>query len=92
MELTKSDLIAKVAEKTDVTKTMAANIINTSLEEISAALANRNSVNISGFGKFQAAHRDAREARNPATGETIKVPEKYVPSFKPGKRLKEAVI
>jgi len=64
-------------------------IVNTILEEIIAALARGDRVELRGFGAFTVKHRTARQGRNPLTGETVFVEEKYVPFFKTGKGLRE---
>lgn len=64
-------------------------IVNTILEEIIAALARGDRVELRGFGAFTVKHRAARQGRNPRTGETVFVEEKYVPFFKTGKELRE---
>lgn len=51
----------------------------------------KGEVSIRGLGKFKVATRAARQARNPATGETISVPEKRVVKFSPAKALREAI-
>ncbi|MFC7048478.1 integration host factor subunit beta [Emcibacter nanhaiensis] len=64
-------------------------IVNTIFEEITTALAEGNRVELRGFGAFSVKHRPERTGRNPRTGETVHVPEKYVPYFKTGKDLRE---
>lgn len=64
-------------------------IVNTIFEEITNALAGGNRVELRGFGAFSVKHRPSRIGRNPRTGETVNVPEKYVPYFKTGKDLRE---
>lgn len=59
--------------------------------EIASALENRETVKLVRFGTFEIRHRAARKARNPRTGEEIKVPAKEVPVFKAGLSLKDAV-
>ena len=88
--MTKSELIQRIAEKNphlyhrDVER-----IVSTILEEISAALAEGNRVELRGFGAFSVKHRDARVGRNPRTGESVEVAEKRIPFFKTGKQLRE---
>ncbi len=64
-------------------------IVNTIFEEITNALAEGNRGELRGFGAFSVKHRPSRIGRNPRTGETVSVPEKYVPYFKTGKDLRE---
>ena len=66
-------------------------IVATILEEISAALARGDRVELRGFGAFTAKRRDPRTGRNPRTGEAVEVTGKAVPYFKPGKELRERV-
>jgi len=87
--MTKSELIARLAEKNphlyqrDVEK-----IVSTIFEEIASALGQGNRVELRGFGAFSIKKRDARNGRNPRTGETVHVEEKSVPFFKVGKELR----
>ena len=60
-------------------------------ERIAAALGGSERVELRGFGAFSVKRRNARVGRNPRTGEAVRVPEKGVPFFKPGKRLRERV-
>ena len=65
------------------------NIVNAILDEITNALANGNRVELRGFGAFSVKNRPARMGRNPKTGESVHVEEKWVPFFKTGKELRE---
>ncbi len=65
------------------------NIINAILEEIAVALANGNRVELRGFGAFSVKSRSARNGRNPRTGESVIVEEKWIPFFKTGKDLRD---
>ncbi len=86
----KSELIQKIAEdnphlyQRDVER-----IVSTVFEEITAALARGDRVELRGFGAFSVKQRDGRMGRNPRTGETVPVPAKSVPFFKTGKELRE---
>ena len=64
-------------------------IVSTVFEEISAALARGDRVELRGFGAFSVKHRPARIGRNPRTGARVQVAEKFVPFFKTGKELRE---
>lgn len=64
-------------------------IVSTIFDEISEALAQGNRVELRGFGAFSVKHRDARQGRNPRTGESVRVEKKAVPFFKTGKKLRE---
>ena len=86
----KSELIQQIAEdnphlyQRDVER-----IVSTLFEEITAALARGDRVELRGFGAFSVKRRDARMGRNPRTGAAVPVPEKSVPFFKAGKELRE---
>ncbi len=86
----KSELIQKIAEdnphlyQRDVER-----IVSTVFEEITAALARGDRVELRGFGAFSVKRRDGRMGRNPRTGETVPVPAKSVPFFKTGKELRD---
>ena len=86
----KSELIQKVAAANphlfhrDVER-----IINIVLDEITGALARGDRVELRGFGAFTVKHRAPRIGRNPRTGASVAVSEKYVPFFKTGKDLRE---
>lgn len=66
-------------------------LVATVFDEIAFALARGDRVELRGFGAFSVKRRNARIGRNPRTGEAVRVPEKGVPFFKPGKRLRERV-
>ncbi len=87
----KQDLINIVVEITGGTKVQAEQIVKAIFDAITKEMAKGGTVDIAGFGKFEGVMRDARTARNPQTGETVKVPAKRVPKFKAGKALKDAV-
>ncbi len=61
------------------------------IEHMSAALAANERIEIRGFGSFSLHARAARIGRNPKTGESVSLPKKYVPHFKPGKELRDRV-
>jgi integration host factor subunit beta len=64
-------------------------IVNTVFDEISNALARNSRVELRGFGAFSVKQREARQGRNPRTGDTVSVAEKFVPFFKTGKQLRD---
>lgn len=88
----KSELIQKVAAanphlyQRDIER-----IVNVIFDEIIGTLARGDRVELRGFGAFTVKHRAARQGRNPRTGETVFVEEKYVPFFKTGKELRERI-
>ena len=89
--MNKNDLIAAVAASTNLTKTDAANAIDSMLKVITKSLKKREKVLLVGFGTFQVSKRKASEGRNPQNGEKIKIPASNVPRFKASKALKDAI-
>jgi DNA-binding protein HU-beta len=87
----KSDLVEAVAAATGSTKAAAQASVDAALGAITAALKKGDKVSLTGFGTFEVRKRSARTARNPQTGETIKVKASKSPAFKAGKALKDAV-
>lgn len=88
--MTKSELIARLAERNPhLYQRDVERIVSTIFEEITEALAGGDRVELRGFGAFSVKHREARIGRNPRTGESVHVAEKYVPFFKTGKQLRE---
>ncbi len=88
--MNKTDLVNEVA-KVLGTKKEAQKAVDCVLSAIKEALKKKETVTLIGFGTFKVAKRKARVGRNPKTGEVIKIPEKNVPKFIPGKALREAV-
>jgi DNA-binding protein HU-beta len=88
--LNKSELIAAIANKTDLTKADAERAVN-ACEIIQSTVASGGDVAVPGFGTFKSSARAARDGRNPQTGETIKIAATTVPAFTAGKTFKEAV-
>lgn len=89
--MNKSDLIARVAESTDLSKKDVTKAVDAVFEAISEALHNGDKVQLVGFGNFEVRERAARKGRNPQTGEEIEIPASRVPAFKPGKALKDGI-
>jgi integration host factor subunit beta len=90
MPMTKSDLILRLAEKyPHLLQRDIERIVNTVFDEISNALARNSRVELRGFGAFSVKQREARQGRNPRTGTTVSVAEKFVPFFKTGKQLRD---
>jgi len=90
--MTRSELIAALAAANPHLRQPDVElIVSTIFDEISAALARGDRVELRGFGAFTAKKRDARTGRNPRTGEAVAVTGKAVPYFKPGKELRERV-
>ena len=85
----KQDLIAKVAEATELTKKDSAAAVDAVFASIEEFLATGwKKYNLIGFGNFEVRERAARQGRNPQTGETISIAASKVPAFKAGKALK----
>ena len=90
--MTKSELIEKVAEKTPhISKKDTEIVVNTIFDSMTEALKLDERIEIRGFGSFQVKVREAREGRNPKTGEEVQIPAKRTAFFKVGKELKEMV-
>ena len=88
--MTKSELIAKLAnENPHLFQRDVERIITTIFDEISNALAQGDRVELRGFGAFSIKERGSRIGRNPRTGESVEVSEKFIPYFKTGKQLRE---
>ena len=86
----KSELVQIIADKNPhLYHRDVENVVNAILEEITQALADGNRVELRGFGAFSIKNRPARAARNPKTGDSVQVEEKWVPFFKTGKELRE---
>ncbi len=89
--MNKVELIAAVAEKTNISKKDAEKIITAFTETVTETLKKGDKVSLVGFGTFEAKERAAREGINPRTKEKIKIKASKAPSFKAGKALKEAI-
>lgn len=86
----KSQLVEAVAGRaSSLTSRDVEEVVNAVFDEIADALASDKRVELRGFGTFSARERGERQARNPRTGSTVKVPAKKVPHFKPGKQLRD---
>jgi len=89
--MNKSELIAKMAEKTEMTKKDSEKVLKAFIESVEEALAAQDKVQLVGFGTFEVKLRAERVGRNPRTKEEIKIPASKAPVFKPGKDLKDLV-
>ncbi|WP_413242416.1 HU family DNA-binding protein [Paenibacillus sp. 1P07SE] len=89
--MNKTDLIAKVAETTELSKKDATKAVDAVFDAISDALQGGDKVQLVGFGNFEVRERSARKGRNPQTGEEIEIAASKMPAFKPGKSLKDLV-
>jgi DNA-binding protein HU-beta len=89
--MNKGELVDKIAENADVTKKQADAILTAILDSVMEAVAVEDKVTLVGFGSFESRKRQAKEGRNPRTGETMTIPETTVPVFSAGKLFKEKV-
>ena len=89
--MNKNELIAEVADKTELSKKDTETVINAAIEAITASLAREEKVQLVGFGSFEIKNRAERMGRNPKTLEPVKIPASKAPVFKAGKALKDAV-
>jgi DNA-binding protein HU-beta len=87
--MNKAELVADVADRMGDSKQKGEEAVNAVFEAIAAALKNGNEVRLPAFGVFDVKDTAARTARNPQTGEEVKVPAGKKARFKPGKALKE---
>ncbi len=91
MAVGKSELATILAEKTGQSHRQSLGFINAFIDVVGEKLAEKEKVQLTGFGVFEVRERKSRLARNMRTGETITVPATVVPVFKAGKALKERV-
>ncbi len=90
--MTKSELIELLAAKQPQLDHKDVELaVKELLEQMSGALASGERIEVRGFGSFSLHHRPSRLGRNPKTGDSVHVPDKRVPHFKPGKELRERV-
>lgn len=93
--MNKSELIARIAERTDVKKSDVSRVVDALFDTqegaICESLREGNNVAITGFGNFGVTERAARKGRNPQTGKAIDIPASRAPSFKAGKGFKDAL-
>ena len=89
--MNKAELIDSIAQLANLTKADAGRALEGFIHSIETTLKQGNSVALLGFGSFEAKRRAERKGRNPQTGAEITIAATTVPSFKPGKALKDAV-
>lgn len=89
--MNKSELVALLAEKADVTKKDAEKVLNSFVDVVGDALKKGDKIQMVGFGTFEARKRAARTGKNPQTKAVIEIPATTVPAFKAGKALKDVV-
>lgn len=89
--MNKTELIAAVAEKAEISKKDAEKVIKAFTDTVSEELVNGEKIQLVGFGTFEVSERAAREGRNPKTGEVMPIAASKTPKFKAGKALKDMV-
>lgn len=89
--MTKADFIEKIAAKSNLTKAAAERVLNAFLAAVEESLAEEGKLTLTGFGSFSVESREARQGRNPRTGETLTIAAGKVVRFRPGKMLKDAL-
>ena len=90
--MNKAELIEKMAEDAGITKTAAGDALQSVVDGITKALKKKDGkVTLVGLGTFKKVRRKARTGRNPQTGEAVKIKARNAVTFKPGKKLKDAI-
>ena len=89
--MNRAELVAKIAAKSELTKKDSEKALNAFVESVTEALADKDKVQLVGFGTFETRSRAERTGRDPRTGNPIKIPASNTPAFKAGKALKDAV-
>jgi len=91
LDMKKTDLIEVISKQSKISRLETKLCVKVILAELTSAIASGEGVEVRGFGGFYKRHRKGRIGINPKTGKKTEVAEKFVPFFKPGKLLKEAV-
>jgi len=86
--LTKAEIVEQISEKLGLTKKDIARVVDLFFEIVKQGMKKEEHIELRGFGTFEVKTREEREARNPKTGESVVVPKRRVPYFRPGKELK----
>ena len=87
--MTKADVIARVASQTGLSKVDVREVVEGFIDSVKVALKKEDPLEIRGFGTFYVVERAPRTARNPRTGEEVKIPARKQPTFKPSKEIKK---
>ena len=90
--MNKGELVAAMAEKSGLSRKNCEAALDVFAAAIGDALKNGEKVQLVGFGAFEVKERAARTARNPRTNETVNIPASKLPTFRPGKALKDSVL
>ena len=91
LTMNKAELIAKIADDAEITKTQANATLDSFIEAVTKTLKGGGKVTLVGFGTFSVSNRAARNGRNPQTGATIKIKARKVPKFKAGKDFSDKI-
>jgi nucleoid DNA-binding protein len=89
--MTKKEIVRAISEELGLSQQKTKEIVQKTFDGIIEALVNEGRIELRNFGVFEVKKREAREARNPKTGEKVDVPEKFVVSFKPGREMEQRV-
>ena len=89
--MSKTDLVSFIAENAGLTKADASRAVEAFIEGVVTGLKNEGKVTVTGFATFAAKKKEAKEGRNPRTGEKVQIPAKVAVSVKAGAKLKEAL-
>ena len=89
--MNKAEFVESIAGKTEFSRRDAELAVDAALETIEEELSRGREITLTGFGKFHVAQRNARQGRNPQTGETIQIKASTVPRFSAGSKLKQVV-
>ena len=89
--MTKADLVGRVAERTGLTKTDVAVVMDSIIENIKLSMEAGHNIELRDFGTFKVKLRKARKARNPSNGDVVLIPGRKVPVFKPSNEFKNLI-
>ena len=89
--MNKAEFVESIAGKTEFSRRDAELAVDAALETIEEELSRGREITLTGFGKFHVSQRNARQGRNPQTGETIQIKASTVPRFSAGTKLKQLV-
>ena len=89
--MNKTELVAAIAAKAEVSKKDAENVLNAFIDTVCSTLKSGDKIQLVGFGTFETRERAARKGKNPQTGAVIDIPAATVPAFKAGKALKDII-
>ncbi len=89
--MTKTDLVNYIAEETGLTKADATRALDATMSGVVKGLKSEGKVALTGFCTFATQHKDARQGRNPRTGEAVTIPARTAVTIKAGSKLKDAV-